>query len=164
MMKEATFHLIATGGTIDSDYDCDKCTPVCREKSFLPHYLDKYMGIKAVDYHFSAPLLKDSREVNDDDRALMLQTIERSPASAIVLTHGSFTIFETARYLQAHNDNIADKTLILTGALRPIEGYTYSDGLFNLGAAIMSAKYAPAGIYVGIHGELLSPDARAHWH
>jgi len=162
-MTMPRFHLIATGGTIDSYYDPDQCTSLCFEQSVLPEHLKRHAGLPEGSFSFEQLCMKDSRAITDSDRALMVDAIRRSPVQAVVLTHGSFTLFETARYLAAQL-NDSDKTVILTGSLRPIEGFTYSDGLFNLGAAALAAQHAAPGIYTCLEGQLHQPDAREHWH
>lgn len=164
MSKQPCFHLIATGGTIDSYYDPDQCTVLCFEQSVLPEHLSKHAGVPAGNVRFSQLCMKDSRTINDDDRAEMAVAISDSEEHAIVLTHGSFTVFETARYLAEQHMRFIDKTVVLTGALRPIDGFTYSDGLFNLGAAALAAQCASAGVYVCIEGRLFQPDERELWH
>ena len=164
MTNPKHFHLITTGGTIDSYYDPDQCGPLCFNESILPKYLEQHCGVAQESYLFSQVCAKDSREMGDDDRAAMLAEISNSPVDAIVLTHGSFTLFDLARFLSKSKTQFATKTVILTGSLRPIDGFTYSDGLFNLGAASLAAQYAAAGIYICIEGKLFQPEERELWH
>jgi len=164
MTHSKHFHLITTGGTIDSYYDPDQCAPLCFKESILPKYLEKHGGISKEDYLFSQVCSKDSREIAEEDREEVIKTINKSPLSAIVITHGSFTLFDFARFLQKRKAQFNDKTIILTGSLRPIDGFTYSDGLFNLGAASLASQYASAGIYVCIEGKLFHPEERELWH
>ncbi|WP_438465958.1 asparaginase domain-containing protein [Marinomonas sp. PE14-40] len=164
MTNPINFHLITTGGTIDSYYDPDQCGPICFNESILPKYLEQHCGVAKDEYLFSQVCMKDSREMTDVDREDMLTAIAKSPVSAIVLTHGSFTLFDLARFLNKSSAMFLDKTVILTGSLRPIDGFTYSDGLFNLGAASLAAQYASAGVYVCIDGKLFRPEDRELWH
>ncbi|EAQ66898.1 asparaginase [Marinomonas sp. MED121] len=164
MTNPINFHLITTGGTIDSYYDPDQCGPLCFEQSVLPKYLEQHCALDKDAYQFSQVCMKDSREMTTSDREDMLAAIVNSQTKAIVLTHGSFTLFDLGRFLQKHKASYAGKTVILTGSLRPIDGFTYSDGLFNLGAACLAAQYAPAGIYICIQGRLYGPEERELWH
>lgn len=158
------FHLITTGGTIDSYYDPDQCAPLCFKDSILPKYLETHSGVSKEGYLFSQVCMKDSRDINHDDRSKMLDVIIQSPLTSIVLTHGSFTLFELARFLDKSKQQFADKTVILTGSLRPIDGFTLTDGLFNLGASVMAAQHGPAGVFVCIEGTLFQPEEREFWH
>jgi len=46
---------------------------------------------------------------------------------------------------------IADKTIVLTGAMIPYK-FGSSDGLFNLGSALAFAQTLPPGVYVAMNG------------
>ena len=71
----------------------------------------------------------------------------------IVITHGTDTIVETAKMLAK---NIQDKTVILTGAMIPIN-FGSSDGLFNLGSALSFVQILEPGIYITMNGRYF------HW-
>ena len=57
-------------------------------------------------------------------------------------------MFETAKYLA---NNIDNKLIVLTGAMRP-ERFTNSDAEINLGAAIATANLIDSGVYIAMHG------------
>ncbi|CAJ1388609.1 unnamed protein product, partial [Effrenium voratum] len=42
---------------------------------------------------------KDSQEITDDDRAALLSACETSSSTCIIITHGTDTLIETAKYL-----------------------------------------------------------------
>jgi len=65
-----------------------------------------------------------------------------------VITHGTDTMVETAIVLAR---GIADKTVVLTGAMIPYK-FGSSDGLFNLGSALAFAQTLPPGVYVAMNG------------
>lgn len=158
------FHLIATGGTIDSYYDVDSCAPVCFKESVLPQYLQQHANLPIKSFTFTQLCMKDSREINVQDRESMVSQILNSTHRSVVMTHGSFTVFESARFIAARQNEFADKTVVLTGSLKPIEGFTYGDGLFNLGAAALASQSAAPGVYVCIEGQLYLPSDREIWH
>jgi L-asparaginase len=66
----------------------------------------------------------------------------------MVITHGTDTMADTARYL---GERVQDRTIVLTGAMVP---YTFgsSDGLFNLGSALAFSQSLPPGVYVAMNG------------
>jgi L-asparaginase len=66
----------------------------------------------------------------------------------IVITHGTDTMEQTARYLAGR---VPDKTVVLTGAMVPYK-FGSSDGLFNLGSAIAYAQVLSPGVYVAMNG------------
>ena len=73
---------------------------------------------------------------------------ETSSDERIVVTPGTDTMADTARYL---GERVRDQTIVLTGAMVP---YTFgsSDGLFNLGSALAFAQSLPHGVYVAMNG------------
>src|SRR4029434_2169568 len=75
---------------------------------------------------------------------------------AIVITHGTDTMVETAGALAATPD-LSDRTIVLTGAMVPY-AFGSSDGLFNLGSALSFAQVLPSGVYVAMNGQHFSWD------
>jgi L-asparaginase len=88
------------------------------------------------------------------DRELLLKSCVESSEDRIVISHGTDTMAETARFL---GERIRDKTIVLTGAVVP---YTFgsSDGLFNLGSALAYAQALPPGVYVAMNGRCFDWD------
>ena len=68
---------------------------------------------------------------------------------AIVITHGTDTMVETAR--AAALGRLEGKTIVLTGAMVPY-AFGSSDGLFNLGSALSFVQVLPPGVYVAMNG------------
>ncbi|ESO85379.1 hypothetical protein LOTGIDRAFT_107864, partial [Lottia gigantea] len=75
---------------------------------------------------------KDSQEITDDDRKILLETCRISKEKKILITHGTDTMIETAKYLAAIH---CDKIIILTGSFLP-ETFKDSDAEFNIGFAL----------------------------
>lgn len=146
-------HFIITGGTIDSYYEGTKDTAVPNKKSVIPDYLKilkLYQPIK-----FTTVCMKDSRQINNTDRNKIVKKINSIAADKIIITHGTYTMSETAKYLQKKIKN-NNKTIILTGSMIPMNGFTNSDGPFNLGFAMASLAFLQPGIYVCMNGQLFS--------
>jgi L-asparaginase len=97
---------------------------------------------------------KDSTEVTGEDRLALKHLIQESSFQYIVITHGSDTLIETARFL----GNIKGKTIVLTGAFLP-ETFKDSDADFNLGLAVAAVQLAKAGTYIAMNGQVLNPAA-----
>src|SRR3989344_8241317 len=94
-MTEA-IRLIATGGTID-EIGQDKDGKSIFSDSFVPEMLNQGRVTSAVVSEVL--MLKDSRDVTDKDREAMLQRCVACPERRILITHGTFTMPDTARYL-----------------------------------------------------------------
>jgi L-asparaginase len=59
---------------------------------------------------------KDSLDMTEEDRAIILQTIEQSDNKNIIIVHGTDTMDKTAMYIAKEN---LKKRVILTGAMVP---------------------------------------------
>ena len=96
-------------------------------------------------------MLKDSLEMQDDDRELLSQSCNKSKETKIVITHGTDTMVESA---QAIADKLTpDKTVVLLGAMVPYQ-FKQSDALFNLGCAMSSVQILPPGVYITMNGQV----------
>jgi len=93
---------------------------------------------------------KDSLDMSDDDRARILALCKSDPRDRILITHGTDTMTITGELLLK---NIKDKTIVLTGSMRPYTAEN-SDAAFNLGGALIAAESLPHGVYIVIQGEV----------
>lgn len=100
--------------------------------------------------------MKDSRDLKPEDLKKILKSVEESPHNKIIITHGTYTMPDTARFLKANLKKNA-KTIILTASAIPIQGFAPSDGPFNLGYALAKAEELKPGVYVAINGKVFSP-------
>jgi L-asparaginase len=98
-------------------------------------------------------LRKDSLEMSAGDREAIRAAVAVSPESHVIVTHGTDTMVETARVLQA----ISGKTIVLTGALQPGR-FSDSDAAFNLGLAFAALQLCSAGVYVVANGTVFPAD------
>ena len=97
--------------------------------------------------------MKDSREINEANLRNILETVEKSTHEKIIITHGTYTMPDTARYLKT-NLVRKDQTIVLTGSMIPIKGFAPSDGPFNIGFAISEIAHMSAGVYVAMNGKV----------
>ena len=107
------------------------------------------LGRSRVELTVEKLMMIDSLDMTDDDRARIVTRCAECIEREIVVTHGTDTMVETARALA---DGVADKTVVLTGAMIPY-AFGSSDGLFNLGSALSFAQVLPAGIYIAMNGQ-----------
>lgn len=155
MADNDTIHFIFTGGTIDSYYDGTKDTAVPNKTSVIPRFIE---NLKLYNKNtFTQICMKDSRNLDEKDRVKILENVEKSESNKIVITHGTYTMPDTARYLKARLKRTG-QTIILTGSMIPIDGFTFSDGPFNLGFSIAQLQVLKSGIYVCMNGRVFSPD------
>ena len=98
-------------------------------------------------------------------RLLLLKTIRESNCTKILITHGTDTIIDTAKYLEkCFIEPKMDKQVVLTGSFLP-EKFKDSDADFNLGmalGALMSLHEGKSGsqVLIALNG-LLIPAFRA---
>lgn len=143
--------VVVTGGTFDKEYDELKGTLSFR-RTHLPEMLK--LGRCRLRTRVKTLMMKDSLVMTLADRRRILAACKKAPESRIVVTHGTDTMAETAEVLGL---GIKDKTVVLTGAMRPYR-FGSSDGLFNLGSALSFAQSLPPGVYVAMNGLVFSWD------
>ncbi|MFA5685024.1 MAG: asparaginase domain-containing protein [Lysobacteraceae bacterium] len=141
--------IVTTGGTIDKVYFDDKSDFQIGEPQ-IGRILEE-LGV-AFRFNVIALLRKDSLHMNEDDRQLLRQTIAAQAASHVLITHGTDTMVRTAQVLA----DIADKTIVLTGALNPAR-FRGSDAEFNIGCAVGAVQCLPAGVYIAMNGRIWDP-------
>ena len=151
MANHPKIKLLVTGGTIDKVYN-ELTGELIFTQSHLPQML-KQAHCEA-DLSIETLMLKDSLEMENADRQLILQACQRSNESLIIITHGTDTMTLTAAYLATQ---INDKTIVLLGAMIPY-AFKQSDSLFNLGCAITAVQCLSSGIYITMNGKIFSWD------
>src|SRR6187402_916614 len=107
------------------------------------------LGRCHVEVTVTTLMMIDSLDMSDGDRAMIVESCARATEQAIVVTHGTDTMVETAAALAAGGRG---KTIVLTGAMVPY-AFGSSDGLFNLGSALSFAQVLPAGVYIAMNGQ-----------
>jgi L-asparaginase len=155
MPKSAGIHFILTGGTIDSYYEATKDTVIPSVKSIVPEIIKSLQLTEPLK--FTQVCMKDSRNLQPKDREKILATIKKSPYEKILITHGTYTMPDTARFLKV-NLKQSKKIIILTGSMIPIKGFSPSDGTFNLGYALGRFPDLKPGIYVAMNGRIFKPE------
>jgi L-asparaginase len=153
-MDPEPIRILITGGTFDKEYD-EINGRLYFKDSHLPEMLK--LGRCRLDVEIRTLMMIDSLEMTDVDRATIVNQCRSAPEQRIVITHGTDTMAETARALEA---GVQGKTIVLTGAMVPYK-FGSSDGLFNLGSALAFAQTLPSGVYVAMNGRCFS-SARVH--
>jgi L-asparaginase len=137
--------VLITGGTFDKEYN-----ELSGELFFKDTHVREMLrlGRCQLDLEMRLLMMIDSIEMTDAHREVILQTCTDYSDERVVITHGTDTMAETARYL---GERVRDQTIVLTGAMVP---YTFgsSDGLFNLGSALAFVQTLPHGVYVVMNG------------
>ena len=146
-MKHNKIVILVTGGTFDKEYN-EITGKLFFNKSHIKEMLD--LGRCRIEVDIKNVMLKDSLDMNPNDRKLILDACLETNATNIVITHGTDTMTDTAELL---SQNIANKTIVFTGAMIPYK-FGSSDGLFNLGSALTAVQTLSPGIYIAINGNI----------
>lgn len=142
--------IFVTGGTIDG---IEKSTGEKGEgKSSVPGLLEK-MKLGA-GYSVEVLMLKDNRDMSEEDRELISEKCAGCAEKKIIITHGTWTMPQTAKYLGRKG---LGKTIVLVGARIPA-GREGSDAEGNLRFALDSARELPNGAYIAMGGRIFSYD------
>lgn len=154
-MKKEEVLMILTGGTIDSYYEGTKDTIIPSENSIIPETVKSFK--LDIPIAFNQVCMKDSRSLTEEDRDNVLDVLENSEQKKVLITHGTYTMPDTARFIKA-NLKRDDQVVILTGSMLPIRGFSPSDGTFNLGFALAKLEDLNPGVYVCMNGNVFSPE------
>ena len=143
-------NILTTGGTIDKLYFDAKSAFQVGEPQ-IGELLDE--ANVTVDYEIRVLLHKDSLEMTDADRELIVAAVRTTPGERFLITHGTDTMLQTAQLLQ---QQITGKVMVLTGAMQPAR-LRNSDAVFNIGFACAAVQLLPPGAYVAMNGRVFTP-------
>jgi L-asparaginase len=146
-----TIRVLVTGGTFDKEYD-ELGGRLFFKDTHLPEMLR--LARCRIPVQVETLMMIDSLDMTEADRGRVVARCRSSPEDRLVVTHGTDTMAETARALQAAG---LGKTVVLTGAMVPY-AFGSSDGLFNLGSALSFAQVLPPGVYVAMNGRVFAGD------
>lgn len=150
MNNKMKIKFFATGGTIDKVYFDAMSEYQVGEPQALPLLKDSNV---AFEYEIESIFRKDSLDITEADRRLIRTKIEQEPCEFIIITHGTDTMVETAKFLIG----IPNKTIVFTGALEPARS-RYTDAIFNIGCAIGAVQTLSHGVYIAMNGRVFSAD------
>ena len=144
-------HILLTGGTIEGVDYAVKANESINGIVSIRNFLE----IANVSFPFAIQEVfkKDSRFISQDDRKNLAAEIRAANSDKILITHGTYTMEETATYLGNLKLN---KTIVLTGSF-VLGSSTKTDAPFNLGYAISSLQFLKPDVYVAMNGEIF------HW-
>ncbi len=140
---------IQTGGTIDKDYPrSTKGYAFEISEPAVTRILEKLNP--SFEFEVITALKKDSLDITEEDLQSLLKTCGDIEGDKIIITHGTDTMLETARFLSS----IKTKCIVITGAMRP-ERFSNSDAAINIGVAIGAVNALDHGVYIAMHGQAI---------
>jgi len=143
-------HIIVTGGTIDSKFHAPKEGSLVKEHSGIPQFLNETI-VPHFTFTFDQFVMLDSSDITDQIRDELIVKINNCNFDKILITHGTNTMTETLKYLSAKLEG-TEKTIFLTGAMIPLDGFCPTDSGFNLGYAIAQLQNHSKGFYISMNG------------
>jgi L-asparaginase len=141
--------IFTTGGTIDKIYFDQKSQYEIGDPQ-AGGVLER--ANVTFEYEVESILRQDSLDLTDDDRRIIRAAVESAAEENFVITHGTDTMIDTAKVLEA----IPGKTIVLTGSMYPAR-FRDSDAVFNLGCAVIAAQTLQPGIYIAMNGQIFDP-------
>lgn len=165
-VKDMVF--IVTGGTIDG-----RPNPIHDGQIEMERETNIEKYLQSLCLHFKWKLekvcMKDSREIEDEDIQKVFQIIKESKEKIFLVTHGTYTMAQSARQILANikeeYTNLKDlqkKLITFFGSMEPLK-YGISDAPFNIGfAAAISTNLSkiplPKGrVLVAMNGKVFDP-------
>jgi L-asparaginase len=146
--------ILVTGGTFDKRYD-ELRGMLSFQDTHLPEMLR--LGRCRVDVAVETLMMIDSLDMTPADRAAIVERCRGAAEPRILITHGTDTMVETARVIASSQPPLAERTIVLTGAMVPY-AFGSSDGLFNLGSALSFVQVLPPGVYLAMNGRCFEWD------
>ena len=127
----------------------------------VPHVLINVIGIDSKNLVFEFPMLVDSDEMTDEQRAQIVRDVFASEHETIMISHGTSTMVKTAKALYEYQ-NRSDATpedkkkkLVLVGSMRPY-CLKENDVQENLRAAYKYALNAESGVHIAAPNGIFS--------
>jgi L-asparaginase len=142
--------ILTTGGTIDKLYFDAKSEFQVGDPQI--GQLLREANVSA-EFEIRALLHKDSLDLTDADRELIVAAVRETPAERVLITHGTDTMLVTAELLQ---QRVPGKTMVLVGSMQPAL-LRNSDAFFNIGFAFAAVQLLGPGAYVAMNGRIFTP-------
>ncbi|MBK8955044.1 MAG: asparaginase [Saprospiraceae bacterium] len=152
-VEKSFIQIFITGGTFDKEYNFVTGQLFFKD-THLPQMLER--GRCTLDIDINTLMMLDSLDMTDADRDIIIHNCRKSPASKILITHGTDTMSLTAKALA--DAQLPGKTIVLTGAMIPYAFGNSSDGFFNLGSALAFLQTLQEGIYIAMNGRCFNWD------
>ena len=138
--------ILNTGGTFNKKYNPKNGElEVPYDNSAIENILESV----AISHDIAGVVYKDSLDMNLEDRKMLVNIILYSDEKHFLIVHGTDTIDQTAEFLSTI---IEDKTIVLTGAMKPFEIDSIEASL-NLGISLGFLRASEKqGVYISMNG------------
>ena len=139
--------IVNTGGTFNKRYNpLAGQLEVPSDSIALEQILQYFYNLS---YELKNIIHKDSLDMLESDRKILVELIQNAPQQKILIVHGTDTMDETAKYLENH---ISDKCILLTGAMVPLSiDSVEANANFSMALGFMLNQVSN-GVYIAMHG------------
>ncbi|MFW0108882.1 asparaginase domain-containing protein [Rothia sp. P7181] len=144
--------VLATGGTIDKVYSLQGELEIGDPS--VPQLLAPVLT--DIEFTLESVLRLDSLDMEDSHRAVLVNALEKVTDDHIIITHGTDTMPETARYIHQYAQR-ENKVIVLCGAMQPASMRS-SDAGFNFGMAVGAMNLLSPGVYICMSGKVFSAE------
>ena len=146
--------IINTGGTFNKIYDPikgDLIVPKTNEtiEKILKSFCNNFK------YELKGVIFKDSLDMDDSDREILLNEIKESFSKKILVVHGTDTIDKSAKFIDKH---IKNRCIVFTGAMKPFSiDSIEATANFTLALSKLLLDYEE-GVFIAMHSLVLPYD------
>ncbi len=146
--------IINTGGTFNKIYDPIKgelIVPKTNEaiEKILKNFYNNFK------YELKGVIFKDSLDMDDSDREILLNEIKESFSKKILVVHGTDTIDKSAKFIDKH---IKNRCIVFTGAMKPFSiDSIEATANFTLALSKLLLDYEE-GVFIAMHSLVLPYD------
>ncbi|MCV6605126.1 MAG: asparaginase domain-containing protein, partial [Porticoccaceae bacterium] len=102
------------------------------------------------EFEVTSVLRKDSLDLTDEDRQLIVDQVKNCDSNYVLVTHGTDGMVETGKWLR---EQVPGKRIVMTGALQPAI-FRETDAIFNIGCALGALQAVEPGAYITMNGQL----------
>ena len=143
--------IINTGGTFNKIYDSikgDLIVPKTNEaiEKILKSFCNNFK------YELKGVIFKDSLDMDDSDREILLNEIKESFSKKILVVHGTDTIDKSAKFIDKY---IKNRCIVFTGAMKPFNiDPIEATANFTLALSKLLLDYEE-GVFIAMHSLVL---------
>ncbi len=139
--------ILNTGGTFNKAYNPLNGKLEIPQNSEAVSNILKYQN--NLDYDVKGIIYKDSLDLTDKDRDLILNEIKKSDCKRITIIHGTDTMDKTAKFL---DEKIKDKMIVITGTMVPFSiKQLEAASNFSIAVGFLLSNFQ-TGVYISMHG------------
>lgn len=153
------FIVVPAGGSIDFELNSMDGVVPAAESAIQGYLRNKVKSVKEFDA--TPPILKDSRELTDEDIDTVVEMVKQSTDEHIIVTSGLIRMADLRRELKRGLDSKSDRDrkVVLTGSRMMLRMAGHSDAPFALGYALGKVGFVEPGVHAAVAGRIVDPRA-----